>query len=105
MRKARPCPPGRGNPEAAANVSTNPRSGRGERAAAGRVRVRRGLLPAARSAAGAVIFTSDDEENFRDLRVNHLAVLLAELIADDGNDDLAPEQFYLTAADDALKLR
>ena len=51
------------------------------------------------------MFTSADYEKFRELRVTHLATRFAELISDDVNDDLTPEQLFLTATDDALELR
>ena len=51
------------------------------------------------------MFTSADYEKFRELRVTHLATRFAELISDDANDDLTPEQLFLTATDDALALR
>ena len=51
------------------------------------------------------MFTSADYEKFRELRVTHLAIRFAELISDDANDDLTPEQLFLTATDDALELR
>ena len=51
------------------------------------------------------MFTSADYEKFRELRVTHLATRFAELISDDANDDLTPEQLFLTATDDALELR
>lgn len=51
------------------------------------------------------MFTSEDYEKFRELRVTHLATRFAELISDDANDDLTPEQLFFTATDDALELR
>ncbi|EYT56594.1 ATPase AAA [Leucobacter sp. UCD-THU] len=51
------------------------------------------------------MFTSTDYEKFRELRVTHLATRFAALISDEANDDLTPEQLFLTAADDALELR
>ena len=51
------------------------------------------------------MFTTDDYDKFRELRVTHLATRFEELITDEGNDGLTPEQLFLTAADDALELR
>ncbi len=50
-------------------------------------------------------FTSIDYEKFRALRVTHIATRLEELIADEVNDTLTPEQLFLTAVDDALEQR
>ena len=50
-------------------------------------------------------FTSIDYDKFRALRVTHVAARLEELIADEANDSLTPEQLFLTAVDDALTLR
>ena len=50
-------------------------------------------------------FTSIDYEKFRALRVTHVATRLEELIADEVNDTLTPEQLFLTAVDDALDAR
>ena len=50
-------------------------------------------------------FTSIDYDKFRALRVTHVATRLEELIADEANDTLTPEQLFLTAVDDALTLR
>lgn len=50
-------------------------------------------------------FTSVDYDKFRALRVTHVATRLAELIQDEANDELTPEQLFLTAVDDALELR
>ena len=50
-------------------------------------------------------FTSIDYEKFRALRVTHVATRLEELIADEVNDTLTPEQLFLTAVDDALEQR
>lgn len=51
------------------------------------------------------MFTTDDYEKFRELRVTHLAARFEELITDEANDDLTPEQLFLTATADALELR
>ncbi len=51
------------------------------------------------------MFTSEDYNKFRELRVTHLATRFEELITDDTNDDLTPEQLFLTAAADALDVR
>lgn len=51
------------------------------------------------------MFTIEDHEKFRELRVAHLAARFEDLIADEANDDLTPEQLFLTAAADALELR
>lgn len=50
-------------------------------------------------------FTSIDYDKFRALRVTHVATRLEELITDEANDTLTPEQLFLTAVDDALALR
>ena len=49
-----------------------------------------------------MIFTSIDYDKFRALRVTHVATRLEELITDEANDNLTPEQLFLTAVDDAL---
>lgn len=51
------------------------------------------------------MFTEDDYDRFRELRVTHLAACFADLIRDDSNDDLTPEQLFLTATADALEIR
>lgn len=51
------------------------------------------------------MFTTDDYDKFRELRVTHLAARFEALITDDMNDDLTPEQLFLTAAADALEQR
>ena len=51
------------------------------------------------------MFTTDDYEKFRELRVTHVAARFEALVTDEANDDLTPEQLFLTAADDALGLR
>jgi DNA replication protein DnaC len=51
------------------------------------------------------MFTSEDHEKFRTLRIAHLAVRFEELITDEANDELTPEQIFLTAVDDALEQR
>ncbi len=48
-------------------------------------------------------FTSIDYDKFRALRVTHVATRLEELIQDEANDTLTPEQLFLTAVDDALE--
>lgn len=50
-------------------------------------------------------FTGADYEKFRTLRITHVARIFDELIADEANDGLLPEQLFLTAADDALAER
>ncbi len=50
-------------------------------------------------------FTSIDYDKFRALRVTHVATRLEELIQDEANDTLTPEQLFLTAVDDALEQR
>ena len=50
-------------------------------------------------------FTSIDYDKFRALRVTHVATRLEELIGDEANDTLTPEQLFLTAVDDALDAR
>jgi DNA replication protein DnaC len=51
------------------------------------------------------MFTSIDHEKFRALRVTHVATQFAELINDEANDTLTPEQLFLTAVDHALEHR
>ena len=51
------------------------------------------------------MFTSVDHEKFRALRIAHLAVRFEELITDEANDELTPEQIFLTAVDEALAQR
>ena len=52
-----------------------------------------------------MIFTSVDYDKFRALRVTHVATRFEELIGEEANDDLTPEQLFLTAVDDALEAR
>lgn len=52
-----------------------------------------------------MIFTSIDYDKFRALRVTHVATRLEELITDESNDTLTPEQLFLVAVDDALEAR
>jgi len=51
------------------------------------------------------MFTSIDHEKFRALRITHVATRFEELINDESNDELTPEQLFLTAVDDALDIR
>ena len=51
------------------------------------------------------MFTSIDYDKFRALRVTHFATRFEELIRDETNDALTPEQLFLTAVDDALEQR
>ena len=51
------------------------------------------------------MFTSIDYDKFRALRVTHVATRFAELIDDEANDNLTPEQLFLTALHDALEQR
>lgn len=51
------------------------------------------------------MFTSNDYDKFRVLRVTHVATRLEALIQDETNDTLTPEQLFLTAVDDALESR
>lgn len=51
------------------------------------------------------MFTSIDYDKFRELRVTHIAARFEDLINDEANDELTPEQLFLTAADDALEQR
>lgn len=50
-------------------------------------------------------FTGIDYDKFRALRVTHVATCLEQLITDEANDTLTPEQLFLTAVDDALEQR
>ncbi|MGH3520602.1 MAG: ATP-binding protein, partial [Haloechinothrix sp.] len=52
-----------------------------------------------------MIFTSVDYDKFRALRVTHVATRFEELIGEEANDALTPEQLFLTAVDDALEAR
>lgn len=52
-----------------------------------------------------MIFTSVDYDKFRALRVTHVATRFEELIGEEANDDLTPEQLFLIAVDDALEAR
>ena len=51
------------------------------------------------------MFTSIDYEKFRSLRITHVATRFEQLIRDEANDELTPEQLFLTAVDDALDAR
>ena len=51
------------------------------------------------------MFTSTDHEKFRALRVTHVATHFEQLLVDEANDALTPEQLFLTAVDDALDAR
>ncbi|MGP9586165.1 ATP-binding protein [Micrococcaceae sp. AOP34-BR2-30] len=51
------------------------------------------------------VFTTEDKEKFRTLRITHLAAKFEELIIDESNDHLTPEQIFLAAVDDALDQR
>lgn len=51
------------------------------------------------------MFTSCDYDKFRALRITHVATRFEELIADEANDELTPEQILLAAVDDALEAR
>jgi len=51
------------------------------------------------------MFTSIDYDKFRALRVTHVATRFKELIGDETNNTLTPEQLFLTAVDDALEQR
>lgn len=52
-----------------------------------------------------MVFTGADYEKFRTLRITHLARAFEELITDEANDGLLPEQLFLTATDEALAKR
>ena len=51
------------------------------------------------------MFTEIDHQKFRNLRITHVATRFEELISDEANDELTPEQIFLTAVDDALDQR
>ena len=51
------------------------------------------------------MFSSADYDKFRALRITHVATRLEALINDENNDNLTPEQLFLTAVDDALDIR
>ncbi len=51
------------------------------------------------------MFTGTDHEKFRALRVTHVATHFEQLLVDEANDTLTPEQLFLTAVDDALDAR
>ena len=40
------------------------------------------------------MFTSVDHEKFRALRITHVATRFEQLISDEGNDELTPEQLF-----------
>lgn len=50
-------------------------------------------------------FTDTDLEKFRILKVTGVALAFEALAADEANDNLTPEQLFLTAVDDALDAR
>src|SRR5665811_1580254 len=79
-----------------------------------RIRSRPSRPPLARSCVAptttgkggeADMFTSLDYDKFRSLRITHVATRFEQLIKDEANDDLTPEQLFLTAVDDALDQR
>lgn len=51
------------------------------------------------------MFTDTDHAKFRTLRITHVATRFEALISDEANDELTPEQLFLTAVDDALEQR
>lgn len=51
------------------------------------------------------VFTTADYQKFRALRITHVATRFEELITEEANDELTPEQIFLTAVDDALDQR
>lgn len=51
------------------------------------------------------MFSSEDHEMFRTLRITHLATQFEALVMDEENDHLTPEQLFQTAAENALELR
>lgn len=51
------------------------------------------------------MFTQVEQQKFRTLRITHVATRFEELISDEANDELTPEQIFLTAVDDALDQR
>jgi len=51
------------------------------------------------------MFTEIDHQEFRNLRITHVATQFEKLISDEANDELTPEQIFLTAVDDALDQR
>ena len=51
------------------------------------------------------MFTSEDHEKFRTLRITHLATQFERLVLDEDNDHLTPEQLFQTAAEHALEQR
>lgn len=51
------------------------------------------------------IFTSEDYEKFRTLRITKVAEALEELLNDEANDRVAPESLFRQAVDDALEVR
>lgn len=52
-----------------------------------------------------MVFTGADYEKFRTLRITHIARAFEELINDEANEGLLPEQLFLAATDDALAKR
>lgn len=55
--------------------------------------------------AATSVFSTEDRDKFRTLRITHLAAKFEELIADEANDQLTPEQVFLAAVDDTLDQR
>ena len=51
------------------------------------------------------MFTDTDYDKFRTLRITHVATRFEALLTDEANDELTPEQLFLTAVDDALEQR
>src|SRR5690606_30619776 len=51
------------------------------------------------------MFSSADHDKFCALRITHVAARFEELIHDENNDALTPEQLFLSAVDDALDQR
>lgn len=51
------------------------------------------------------MFTSTDYDKFRALRVTHVATHFEQLLVEESNDGLTPEQLFLVAVDDALEQR
>lgn len=44
-------------------------------------------------------FSSEDTEKYRSLKITNFATNFGELIADEANDHLTPEQLFQAAAD------
>lgn len=51
------------------------------------------------------IFTSEDHDKFRTLRITRVAEALELLLAEDANEQVPPERLFRQSVDDALEQR